>query len=133
MSDLERGNLTPSESVRKKPLKNYKKKLQKTLESKLITNYTSDNEGLRPLTDPDKELEHVLVDIKSEDWLTASDSLMKLRRIIHFHSDFLNVVVVKSLAADIMKHVESLRSSLSKNAVITINELSNAMKKALDS
>lgn len=31
-----------------------------------------------------------------------------------------------------MKHVESLRSSLSKNAVITINELSNVLKRNLD-
>jgi hypothetical protein len=38
-----------------------------------------------------------------------------------FHSELLNVVIVKPLAGDIMKHVESLRSSLSKNAVMTIN------------
>lgn len=50
-----------------------------------------------------------------------------------YHSEFLNVVVVKSLVGDIMRHVESLRSSLAKSAVITINELSNATKKALDS
>jgi hypothetical protein len=73
------------------------------------------------LTDPEKELKNVLLDIKSDDWQTANDSLIKLRRIILYHSDFLNVVMVKPLAGDIMRHVESLRSSLSKNAVITIN------------
>jgi len=31
-----------------------------------------------------------------------------------------------------MKHVESLRSSLSKNAVITINDLSSFLKRHLD-
>lgn len=75
----------------------------------------------------------MLVDIKSDDWQAANESLIKLRRIIMYHSDLLNVVLVKSLVGDIMRHVESLRSSLAKCAVITINELSNATKKALDS
>ena len=34
---------------------------------------------------------------------------------------------------EIMKLVESLRSNLSKNAVITLNEISIKMKKMLDS
>jgi hypothetical protein len=62
-----------------------------------------------------------MTDIKSDDWQTANDSLMKLRRIIRHHSDCLNAVTVKAVAIDVMRHVESLRSSLSKNAAITIN------------
>ena len=37
------------------------------------------------------------------------------------------------LMPDIIKLIESLRSNLSKNAVITLNELSNKMKRMLDS
>jgi hypothetical protein len=72
------------------------------------------------------------LDIKSEDWQVSFDSLTKLRRILQFHPDTVSVAIGKSLVGDIMKHVESLRSSLSKNAVITINELSNVLKRNLD-
>ena len=78
-------------------------------------------------------MRNIIVNIKSDVWQTANESLIKFRRIILYHPDFLNVVVIKSLVVDIMRHVESLRSSLAKSAVITINELSNATKKTLDS
>jgi len=62
-----------------------------------------------------------MIDIKSEDWETAFDSLTKLRRIIQYNQSIIHISAAKLLVVDIMRHVESLRSSLSKNAVITIN------------
>lgn len=61
------------------------------------------------------------------------EALNRFRRIIINHAELLNFAVVKSVIPDIMKHAESLRSSLSKNAVLVINELSNRSKKLLDS
>ena len=47
-----RGSYTPHETVRKKPIKSYKRKMQKTIESKLALTQTVDSEGLRPVQDP---------------------------------------------------------------------------------
>ena len=41
--------------------------------------------------------------------------------------------MLKIISPEIMRLVESLRSSLSKNAVITLHDLSNKVKKMLDS
>ena len=57
----------------------------------------------------------------------------KARRIIAHHSDLLNNSVIKSIVPEIMRLVENLRSSLSKNAVVTLNELALKMKRGLDS
>jgi len=56
-----------------------------------------------------------------------------MRRITKHHSDLLNSAVLKSIVPDIAKMSESLRSTLSKNAVILLNELVTTMKRAFDS
>ena len=61
------------------------------------------------------------------------EALNKARRIIAHHSDLLNNSVIKSIVPEIMRLVENLRSSLSKNAVVTLNELALKMKRGLDS
>lgn len=61
------------------------------------------------------------------------EALNKARRIIAHHSDLLNSSVIKSIVPEIMRLVENLRSSLSKNAVVTLNELALKMKRGLDS
>ena len=99
------GQLTPTEGVRKKPLKNFKRKLQRTLESKLVTNYTSEAEQLRPVNDPEKELRTIQGDIRSDDWQTAFDALTKLRRIVHHHPDAIGVGVARTLVVDVVRHV----------------------------
>lgn len=56
-----------------------------------------------------------------------------MRRIIFHHSDLLVGSTTKALIPDIMKLSESLRSTLSKTAVVVINELAFKVKKQLDS
>lgn len=52
--------------------------------------------------------------------------------MIENHSEIISQPVIRILLPEIMKLVESLRSNLSKNAVITLNEISNKLKKMLD-
>ena len=70
--------------------------------------------------------------MKSEDWQISFEALTKLRRIIEHHNNLINHSVVRIIIPELMKLAESLRSSLSKNAVITLNEMSNKMKRVLD-
>lgn len=56
-----------------------------------------------------------------------------MRRIIKHHSELLVPGVMKSVIPDIAKMSESLRSTLSKNAVIVLNELVSTMKRNFDS
>lgn len=74
-----------------------------------------------------------LLELKSDDWQIANEALTKMRRLIRHHSDLLVGGTVKALVPDIMKLSESLRSTLSKSAVIVINELSSKLKRQLDS
>lgn len=61
------------------------------------------------------------------------EALNKIKRIVAHHSELLTSSIIKSIVPDIMRLVENLRSSLSKNAVMTLNELALKVKKALDS
>jgi hypothetical protein len=71
-------------------------------------------------------------DLKSEDWQNAFDALTKLRRILRFHSNVLSPGIVRPLIVETAKLVESLRSALSKNAVLTLGECAEVMGKAMD-
>lgn len=75
----------------------------------------------------------MLVELKSDDWQVSNEALNKFRRIIMHHADLLTSGTLKSATPDLMKLAESLRSTLSKNALVVLNELSSKMKKALDS
>lgn len=55
-----------------------------------------------------------------------------MRRIVKHHSELLVGSSVRTIVPDIVKLAESLRSTLSKNAVIVINELSCKLKRTLD-
>jgi len=48
------------------------------------------------------------------------------------HSELLVASVTKAIVPDLMKLSESLRSTLSKNAVSAVNELSGKVKRQLD-
>jgi|JI9StandDraft_2_1071091.scaffolds.fasta_scaffold281314_1 hypothetical protein len=70
--------------------------------------------------------------LKSEEWQIGFEALNKLRRIIENHSELITSQHTHSIVQDILKLVESARSSLSKNAMITLNELTNKVRRMLD-
>ncbi len=49
------------------------------------------------------------------------EALNKIKRIVAHHSELLTSSIIKSIVPDIMRLVENLRSSLSKNAVMALN------------
>lgn len=74
-------------------------------------------------------------DLKSDDWQKNFEGSNILRRFLQFHSSFLNASPTFSLhttTQDILKLVESLRSNLSKNALITLTDMCTIFKKQLD-
>lgn len=57
----------------------------------------------------------------------------KIKRVIAHHSELLTNSALKIIVPEVMRLVENLRSSLSKNAVVTLNDLALKVKKGLDS
>jgi hypothetical protein len=85
-----------------------------------------------PFGDPNKELKALQIEIKSEDWQVSNEALNKLRRMVLHHAELLTPAVTKTLLPDLMKQVESLRSTLSKNAVSAVNEMAARLRRQLD-
>jgi hypothetical protein len=103
------------------------------VESRLSTTNYSNDDSLPPFNDPNKEFKSITAELKSDDWQISNEALVKLRRIIRHHSDLLVLSTTKALMPDIMKLSESLRSTLSKTAVVVINEMADKLKRQLDS
>jgi CLASP N terminal len=73
--------------------------------------------------------------MKSDDWIKQFEGINTLRRLLQFHVSNLNSSAMFSLHSvilDLLKHIESLRSNVSKNALITLTEMSQILKKQLD-
>ncbi|KAL4466847.1 hypothetical protein ABPG74_010444 [Tetrahymena malaccensis] len=88
---------------------------------------------LEPLQNPEQTLKHVIADLKIDDWSRQFDGLNNLRRINQHHSEILqNQNTLHNLITEVLKLVENLRSSLAKNAMITLTELSEKLKRTLD-
>lgn len=71
---------------------------------------------------------------KDNDWNKQFDSLDGLRRLIKNHHEFYPTIVqnMQGIMPEVLKLVESLRSSVAKNAMITLAEMCEAFKKAMD-
>ena len=102
------------------------------MESRLSTTNYSNDDAFPPFQDPIKQLKNMVNELKSQDWQVSNEGLNKLRRIIMHHSELLTTGTLKSITVDLMKLAQSLRSTLSKNALVVLNELSAKMKKQLD-
>jgi hypothetical protein len=93
-----------------------------------------DYESLTELTNPAKELKGIESGLSTDNWSAQTDSLNKLRSIFKFHpstpedSGF----SISNFVVAIMKHTESLRSGLSKTALICLNECLERYTRKLD-
>jgi len=73
--------------------------------------------------------------MKIDDWQKQFSALDLLRRLIQHHLSFLSTAPsfnLHSIVTETLKLVESLRSNVSKNALITITEMAQAFKRQLD-
>lgn len=71
---------------------------------------------------------------KDNDWNKQFEALDGLRRLIKNHHDFYPSISqsLPGIMPEILKLIESLRSSVAKNAMITLSEMCEAMKKSMD-
>lgn len=84
----------------------------------------------------DSQLRIMNNDLKSDDWQKQFEASNTLRRFLQFHSSFLTSSPsfnLHSTTQDILRMVESLRSNLAKNGLITLTEMCGALKKQMDS
>lgn len=89
---------------------------------------------LTPMKNPNQEFPKVLRGLESQDWSDLFQTLNNLRRVVIHHPQV--VIPTGSLHAIVMlvmKLVDNLRSSLAKNALITVADLFLGLKKAMDS
>lgn len=99
-------------------LKSFRKKIIRNMDSK--TEYAT-RDMLMPFEHSDREFRLVMEQLKSEEWQVSFEALNKLRRIIENHAELIVSPFIHSIVQDTLKLVESARSSLSKNAMITLN------------
>ena len=91
-------------------------------------------EDLVEFENPMKELANIESDLKSDDWNIQFDAVTKLRSIFRHHSEILEEsnYSLSTYIPLIMKICESLRSGLSKNALLSLNECIYRYKKKTD-
>ena len=108
----------------------------KTLDHKNSTSEYLSKDELTPLNEPERDFKEILNALKSNDWKVLFDTVNRLRRLIEFDSNMIinaGQTVIHSLVMDILSLVENLRSSVSKNALLCLNELIVVLGRQADS
>ena len=75
---------------------------------------------------PKEMLKEILTNLPNQnDWSKQFDGLDGMRRLIKHHDDFYGQIHqnLQTIMPEVLKLVESLRSSLAKNAMITLAEM----------
>ena len=90
---------------------------------------------LKPLDNPGKQIKVIFKDLISADWQKQIDSWNSLRSMAIFHKEILtnDSYIFQNFIQGIIKQVESLRSTVSKNALLGIKDLFDNLKRQLDS
>ena len=85
------------------------------------------------MLNPEQQVKSLLNELRYDDWQRQFEAMNTLRRLIKFDSNVLRKDKnIHLFFAEVVKLIESLRSGLSKNALITFSEASNTFKKDLD-
>jgi hypothetical protein len=74
----------------------------------------------------------LMKDLQADDWQVQFTGINNLRRIVKFHQPLLKKSNCTPLFTEVSKLIENLRSGLSKNAMITFNEISVVYRRDLD-
>jgi len=69
------------------------------------------------------EIASVLKGLQSADWSTRFDSITSLRRLVVHHPSSLGTTHTKALVRDLKSELNSLRSSLAKNALMALADI----------
>ena len=91
------------------------------------------SEELPPVAQPEVEFQSCLESSKAQDWASNFDTLNMIRRLLRHHPGvFLAQTSLHAIVLNVIRMADSLRSSLAKNSLIVISEMSQALKRALD-
>lgn len=91
-------------------------------------------EDLKKVHNCEEALQKCIISGSLENWNDQFEALNMLRRLIKHHSEvFLSQVTLHNICLDLIKWADSLRSSLSKNALIVISEMCEGLGRTLDS
>ncbi|OMJ84419.1 hypothetical protein SteCoe_14497 [Stentor coeruleus] len=91
-------------------------------------------EELKKVSNPEDALQKCIVAGSLENWIDQFEALNMLRRLLKHHQEvFLSQVTLHNICLDLIKWADSLRSSLSKNALIVIGEMCENLGRSIDS
>eukprot|EP00743_Colponemidia_sp_Colp-15_P007986 GILK01008649.1.p1 GENE.GILK01008649.1~~GILK01008649.1.p1 ORF type:complete len:1647 (-),score=313.75 GILK01008649.1:294-5174(-) len=94
-------------------------------------NYLTFDE-LRPLVNPELELKRLSVDLKEGDWMKQFEALSTVRRIVAHHTNVLGTAQLHAVTLEVLIHVDSLRSSLARNAMLCMADMFSCLKRQMD-
>lgn len=94
------------------------------------TNYLK-KEEIGPIDNPELELQHYLR-ISPNDWAMQFEMLNGMRKLIKYHSEVFFIAPFHNLVLQVIRCADSLRSSLSKNALIVIGEMCEYLNKLVE-
>lgn len=83
---------------------------------------------------PDKQIKEALQLLKSSDWQKGFQACNVLKRaVVHHRSNLVQMGVLGELSKDLVKAGDSLRSQLSKNALLTVSIIFEHLGRQMDS
>ena len=88
-------------------------------------------EELAPVDNPELELQHYLR-INPNDWAMQFEMLNGMRKLIKFHNEIFFLAPFHSLILQVIRCADSLRSSLSKNALIVLGEMCEFLSRLVE-
>jgi hypothetical protein len=91
-------------------------------------------EQIEPCKNPTQVLNRVLRGLEAEDWPEIFHTLNSVRKLaLHHQSVLLNANgALHTIVLQVMKRVDALRSSLAKNAIMTISDMLKGLGKNMD-
>jgi len=91
------------------------------------------SEDLKPLTAPSQELSKAYKGLEIQEWPDIFHTLNTFRRLALHHPDvLLNSNLLHLIVKLMMKRVDELRSSLAKNAILTVEDFIKGLGRAMD-
>lgn len=91
-----------------------------------------EKDKLQPLADPKKDVECLLNRLRDKSWKTQFEAVNTTRSLIEFHEEILVSHNLVETVEEILRGVLSLRSSISKNSLMCLDELINKFKRRID-
>jgi hypothetical protein len=88
-------------------------------------------EELGPVENPELELQHYLR-INPNDWAMQFEMLNGMRKLLKFHTEVFLLAPFHSLVLQVIRCADSLRSSLSKNALIVLGEMCEFLSRLVE-